>query len=34
MNSVMTSSLSAEEIIQYVESGLLESIDATSVMKG
>lgn len=33
MNPVIMSSLSAKEIIQYVESGILESIDATSVMK-
>lgn len=33
MNSVIISSLSAEEIIQYVETGVLESVDAASVMK-
>lgn len=33
MNSVMMTSLSAKEIIQYVESGVLESIDTASVMK-
>lgn len=33
MNSVMIASLSAKEIIQYVESGVLESIDTASVMK-
>lgn len=33
MNSVMISSLSAEEIIHYVESGVLDSIDAASVIK-
>ena len=33
MNSVIMSSLSANEIIQYVESGVLESIDTASVMK-
>ena len=33
MNSVMISSLSAKEVIQHVESGVLESIDTASVMK-
>lgn len=33
MNSVRISSLSAKEIIQYVESGVLDSIDTASVMK-
>lgn len=33
MNSIMVTSLSAKEIIQYVESGVLESIDTASVMK-
>lgn len=33
MNPVIMSSLSAKEIIQYVESGVLESIDTASVMK-
>ena len=33
MNSIIISSLSAKEIIQYVESGVLDSIDAASVMK-
>lgn len=33
MNSIMTPSLSAKEIIQYVESGVLDSIDTASVMK-
>ncbi len=33
MNSVIMSSLSAKEIIQYVESGVLESIDTASVMR-
>lgn len=33
MNSVIMSSLSAKEIIQYIESGVLESIDTASVMK-
>ncbi len=33
MNSIIMSSLSAKEIIQYVESGVLDSIDAASVMK-
>lgn len=33
MNSVMISSLSAKEVIQYVESGVLDGIDAASVMK-
>ena len=33
MNSIMMPSLSAKEIIQYVESGVLESIDTASVMK-
>lgn len=33
MNSVMMTSLSAKEIIQYVESGVLDSIDAASVIK-
>lgn len=33
MNSVIMSSLSAKEIIQYVESGVLESIGTASVIK-
>lgn len=33
MNPVIMSSLSAKEIIQYVESGVLDSIDAASVIK-
>ena len=33
MNSIMIASLSAKEIIQYVESGVLDSIDAASVIK-
>ena len=33
MNSAMMASLSAKEIIQYVDSGVLDSIDAASVIK-
>ena len=33
MNSIMMTSLSAKEIIQYVESGILDSIDTASLMK-
>lgn len=33
MNSVIMSSLSAKEIIQYVESGVLDNIDTASVME-
>ena len=33
MNSVMISSLSAKEVIQYTESGVLDNIDTASLMK-